>query len=135
MPEMTHDHATAVRERAAMRIVAVNPPWEPTRRDDLLVGMTDLEVIQHIYSLVPQVDALAQLEPMPGEPAIADALYFALDEVLERFAPAEVMRAELEHSHADNAPAELAASLAARTRRAELRTAAATLRGVGNGDG
>jgi len=56
---------------------------------DVLIGMTDLDLVVHTYGLAHQIDD----EKCEGY----DAFYFALGEVFERFAP-EAARAELDAS-------------------------------------
>lgn len=79
---------------------------------DRLVVLTDLELVQHAYALVDEVD----------DDYLADEFYMALGEAFERFAP-EASRAELEASYADdpNRDREVKDSVESMGRRAMLR--------------
>jgi hypothetical protein len=100
------------------------------RPPDALAGMDDLELVQHVYALVPR------LEPDPTYDALANDFYWALDELIERFAP-DVARAELEVAYRNDRDREreLADVVAAMEKRAALRKIAAALRERGVIDG
>jgi hypothetical protein len=98
------------------------------RRDEELIGLPDLALVQHAYSVVPRIYALDSCD----DRGIADELYFVLDELVERFAP-EIACEERRAAHASD-PSAAASSLAYIEQRAALRKIAAALREQGVDD-
>jgi hypothetical protein len=94
----------------------------PTTQESL-AGLEDLELVQHLLALVPQLERERSFDKL------ADQFYYAIDEVIERFAP-DVARAEREAAYRDdpNRVAELADTLARMEQRAALRKIADALR-------
>src|SRR5690349_21020403 len=101
---------------------------ETIKRADELIGLTDLDLVQHAYSVVPRIYALDAFD----DRGIAAELYFVLDELVERFAP-DIAVAEATVRRRGEAK-ELAGAAGHLERAAGLRKIAAALREGGAGD-
>lgn len=85
-------------------------------RSDALTQLSDFELVQHAYALVPRIYEAERSADL------TDDFYLLLTEVFERFAP-DAERADLEsrHAHDPGRDAEIESSLDAIERRALLR--------------